>query len=46
MPMPDSNDAGGEVQVGDRVAYRLSAGEAAHGIEGKVIGIFATSVDL
>jgi hypothetical protein len=40
--MPNSDSAVDEVQVGDRVAYRLSTGEHARGACGKVMGIFNT----
>jgi hypothetical protein len=40
--MPDSRTLSDEVEVGDRVAYRLSTGEAAPGVQGKVIGIIKT----
>ena len=42
--MPDSESSVGEVQVGDRVAYRLSTGDRARHrvIEGKVIAMFNT----
>jgi len=38
--MPDSGAQVDEVQVGDRVAYRLSVGDPVHGIRGKVIAVF------
>jgi hypothetical protein len=31
-----------EIQIGDRVKYLLSTNGAAHGVQGKVIGIFNT----
>ncbi len=40
--MPIFDSAVDEVQVGDRVAYRLSTGEPLEGACGKVIGIFHT----
>ena len=40
--MPDSGAQVDEVQVGDRVAYRLSVGDRAHGVLGKVIAVFRT----
>jgi hypothetical protein len=40
--MPDSRTLSDEVEVGDRVAYRLSTGEPAPGVHGKVIGIIKT----
>ena len=40
--MPNSDNTVGDVQVGDRVAYRLSTDEHAHGARGKVMGIFTT----
>jgi len=39
-PMPDSGRPSDEIHIGDRVAYRLSTGESARGIRGKVLGLF------
>jgi len=40
--MPDSRRPVVEVQVGDHVAYRLSTGDLASGVRGKVIAVFNT----
>jgi len=40
--MPDSGAPVDEVQIGDRVAYRLSTGSPANSIRGKVIAVFNT----
>jgi hypothetical protein len=40
--MSDSGTQVDEVQVGDRVAYRLSTGDPVYGILGKVIAVFHT----
>ena len=40
--MPSSDSAVDEVQIGDRVRYRLSTGGHAQGAGGKVMGIFNT----
>ncbi len=40
--MPVSGVQVDDVKVGDRVAYRLSIGDPAHGILGKVIAVFHT----
>ena len=40
--MPDSGRPPDEIQVGNRVANRLSTGETAPGIRGKVIAMFNT----
>lgn len=40
--MPDSGTPVDEVRVGDRVAYRLSMGDLAHRVLGKVIAVFNT----
>jgi len=40
--MLDSRTLSEEVEVGDRVGYRLSTGEPAPGVQGKVIGIIKT----
>ncbi|MGA2253509.1 MAG: hypothetical protein ABSG53_02515 [Thermoguttaceae bacterium] len=40
--MPNSCRQSDEVQIGDRVAYRLTTGETAPGVLGKVIGMFNT----
>jgi hypothetical protein len=40
--MPDFGSPVDEIQVGDRVAYRLGTGEPAAGIRGKVIAMFNT----
>ena len=40
--MPDSGSPVDEIQIGDRVAYRLSTGESAHGMLVKVLGMFNT----
>jgi len=40
--MPDSGRPSDEVQIGDRVAYRLSTGETMPGIRGKVLAMFNT----
>jgi len=40
--MPDSGRPVDEVQIGDCVIYKLSSGEPACGIRGKVLGLFNT----
>jgi hypothetical protein len=40
--MPHSGPPSDEIQVGDRVAYRLGKGEPRHGVRGKVLGLFNT----
>jgi hypothetical protein len=40
--MPNSCTQADEVEVGDRVAYRLSTSESASRVQGKVIGIIKT----
>ncbi len=40
--MPDSGSPSDEVQIGDRVAYKLTTVEPALGIWGKVLGLFNT----
>jgi hypothetical protein len=40
--MPDSGPQSDEIQVGDRVAYRLTTGEPMPDVRGKVIGLFNT----
>ncbi len=40
--MPGSGRPSDKIHIGDLVAYRLSTGEPAHGIQGKVIGLFNT----
>ena len=40
--MPDSGRPSDEVRIGDRVAYRLTTGQSAPGIRGKVLGMFNT----
>ncbi len=40
--MPDSGRPSDEVQIGDRVAYRLTTGEPSPGLRGKVLGLFNT----
>jgi hypothetical protein len=40
--MPDSGSPADEIQVGDRVVYRLSTGDPVGRVQGKVLGIFNT----
>jgi hypothetical protein len=40
--MPDSGNPVDEVQIGDHVTYRLSMGDPAYGILGRVIAAFHT----
>jgi hypothetical protein len=41
--MPASGSPADEIQIGDRVAYRLSSGDRTNGVRGKVIGIIDTN---